>query len=385
MATVMCERYDRSENEGIQGDGFEVRVVKTWRPPRVVGLSDKNILNSCRGLKELGESGLLRDAVTIDLSGNVFDSFSEALGVAAVAPSLKNLDLSRNSYLTDAKWSDTIELPLHLRSLALNLCGIGWDAVFGVSAAAKGLAELSVCGNDRLAEVPAVSGCVSTSLKKLVLSDCGIVSMDLVNSVAKAYPDLEELVLDGNGIVLGDCGICGSVKSLSLARNGLEDLDAVLDCVKRTFPNVTNLRLNGNPMCEKMSVTSTRVKALMAIPTLQVFNGSEFSDSEKKDAVSGEKKTFVTADVAARTFESVSFKCELSEAKRDSYTVKLPLSLNVSVVKDIVVAMFGLAKGSVKLFYFSGEEGCFADEMSDDSAPLFRYGITSEGFIKIDS
>jgi len=107
------------------------------------------------------------------------------------------------------------------------------------------------------------------------------------------FPVLNELILDRNGISnLKSWPKSKSVTTLYLNNNNIDDIRELMDCVVKSFPNLTYLSLHRNPCTPDMYSCESEAEAyqrfryyvIYRMPALQLLDATEVQPEELKEA-----------------------------------------------------------------------------------------------------
>ena len=226
---------------------------------------------------------MLENVELLDLSDNLLSSWDDIISTANTLKYLKVLDISQNTLdVPTSKQEITVE---HVAVLAMNSCGllcvgdlIGIDAVF------PKLQELYVYKNsiqlqmdDKILRFH--------HLTTLDLGSNGVNSWALLSQSVGRLPALKTLLLQENFIehISMQPETFQNLEHLNLACNQISTWRAVQGLA--LLHNLRELRLSDNPLFQgEGKAESNRIQVIGRFGTIECFNGSVISESERRDA-----------------------------------------------------------------------------------------------------
>lgn len=211
----------------------------------------------------------------LDLSYNLFSSFEEVLKLLTNLPTLKSLILSGNSF-EDISYTDNTKLH-NIRELKLSYCNLSDRNLSEAIKVFPNLVTLELCGNnlDSLHELK-----VPNTLEELNISDNLFDSVPsfLLNSQVK------RLLISKNKISLTNIPelTFNSIEKLDISYNFIEKWSGV-DWLNMRFPDLKNLRINGNPFAVDASSESF-FQIIARIKDIHILDGAIFSKDLRQEA-----------------------------------------------------------------------------------------------------
>ncbi|CEG43261.1 Uncharacterized conserved protein [Plasmopara halstedii] len=254
-------------------------------------------LSGCQ-IVALGGEGLKRLApkvMELDLSRNLLSKWSDVITIIRELPLLKSLILSGNRFLIDEP-VDMIEDSCvfeNLKVLVLNQTMLPWKNVQTiVTRHFPKLEELHVADNEysdeELVEITLSGECLM-ALSVLDLSlNCLTSWKQIVCSVGAMFPNLSQLILNGNRIVTlvtdetETHSAFQKLTMLSLSDN-LVDSWTSIDALN-AYPLLVKFRFSKNPLTKHMSLGEARMLVIARTERIAVFNGSLVRDRERMEA-----------------------------------------------------------------------------------------------------
>jgi hypothetical protein len=270
--------------------------------------------------------GALRE---LDLSGNLFHSWSQLAGIVEHMPSLEELranqsvfDESVDAAVLDQNQSEVAWIRQlkpsfsHLHTLYLHQVPRAFDYVWSLasSEAIPQLTHLSIAG----IQLHAFPECVTPQkaaqrFPKLKHFDCSenpIGSWGELNRFASLLPSLTELVANHTHINVIDIDSDAqfvNLTFLSLNNGRVRHLNGLAALC--ALPTLHDFRFQRNPIAETIGTQATRQLVLALLPRLKVLNQSEIRPRERQDSEKHYIKVVhqeLNAPVTATPTESIS-------------------------------------------------------------------------------
>lgn len=270
-----AQNYGFHEHNKLQADLANLRSV---------GLERQNIYCSLDGGDVLSQ---LANVATLDLSYNLFSSLEEVWPIVDAITGLKTLNLNGNRLIEDGKDLLATHGLSHLLLASTNISFLRVTAV--IMAKFPGLLRLSLAGNR-----------YKTEDLEITIQDNVIEALDLSFNALETFPasithfsHLTSLNLADNLVnAFPSQGVFPEIHQLDLRNNKIADL-AVLDHIYQSFPNLRELRINGNPVFANMSVDEMTIHIIARFECVDAktdglkllkVNGSPLSKEEITNA-----------------------------------------------------------------------------------------------------
>jgi len=139
-----------------------------------------------------------------------------------------------------------------------------------------------------ITEIPSnITGC--TTIKQLHLSYNAIEKLDKL----ELFTNLNSLVVDNNNLISDQSSIpiIKSLQTLWVNNNNISDLKLFLDCISKSFPNLTYLSMLKNPACPNYFTGKDfedykryRLYVIYRMKKLKFLDYSPVSDEERKES-----------------------------------------------------------------------------------------------------
>lgn len=323
---------------------------------RSVGLERQNIYRSFDGLEEVKDLG---NVALLDLSYNLFSSLNEVWHIVDAIGGLKSLNLNGNRFNEE---SGGFEAKHCLSSLLLASTNIAFGTVTThIMAKFPELRRLSLAGNGYRAQNLGVS-----------VPENVIETLDLSFNVLEAFPSsirhfscLKSLNIADNAIsMFPDGQVYPEICDLDLRNNKIADL-AVLDSIYLSFPNLRELRVNGNPVFDDMSVDEMTIHIIARFecadakePSLKLLkvNGSPLTKEEIRNGelyfISKVRKNEYVYDRSSLRWQTLLRKHqieadEVSVPAKGNQLSRKKLVLNIRKGEDLLLRRTFLVDNSV--------------------------------------
>ncbi|KAJ6825185.1 tubulin-folding cofactor E [Iris pallida] len=264
---------------------------------------------ACLGVSSVGDpdgiSALAPNLKELDLTWNLLSRWQDINSICKALPALEVLNLTSNIMERDLTYLPSLE---HIRIFVLNNCGVTWEQVEKLKASLPKIEELHLMGN-RLRTImlspPApVRSIVEgfDSLRLLNLEDNLINSWDEIVKLSHLR-SLEQLHLNKNnlkkifypadahpGLELANDGALQekhfvpfeNLQCLLLGCNEIGDLASV-DSLN-LFPSLMDIRLSENPITDSAKGGVPRFVLIARLAKVKILNGSEVSPRERKES-----------------------------------------------------------------------------------------------------
>ncbi|KAK9111866.1 hypothetical protein Scep_019385 [Stephania cephalantha] len=367
----------------------------------------------------------------LDLTGNLFSNWEDVDCLCEGLQKLEILDLTKN--LLSHYVMGLMRLK-NVRVLVLNSSGINWAQIERLNPSLEMIEELHLMGNKLKTIVPASSNRVQgfISLRLLNLEDNLFNTWDEILKLSWLR-SLEQLQLNKNHLSRifypDHCSESSkphekgfkpfnNLRCLLLGDNKIADLPSV-DCLNY-FPNLTDIRLSGNPITDQTNGGIPRFVLIARLEKVQILNGSEVSSRERKESEIRYVRYVITqmqdrlGEIAyihprfdklkalhgiedekssndmkgpqkmASGLLSITLKsCGASMGEKPPVTKKIPATTIVGKLKVLCESFFKLKGNKLKLFLVE-EDSPFPVLLVDDMASLVDLGIINEATIIID-
>lgn len=253
-----------------------------FRNLRIVSLTNSGIHGYLEATDDLSE--LIPAVQEIDLSENLFKTWSEIVAIAQKLKKLRVLDVSSNKLeLTETPEAMKTALG-SLKQLIINDMNYSWTEVSILISSLPALEVLHVNGN-KITEIDTLKEENLTHLKELDLSENDLGSWDTVMKL-KSLPNLAILNLNNCKIPSVEMDssqkpLFPSLKMLQLSHNLLnswQDLACLIHI------NLTDMRIRANPILTTENGGTCRQLIIASIPSLKVLNGTEIFKTERYGA-----------------------------------------------------------------------------------------------------
>lgn len=266
----------------------KLQTQQTFATITSISLSDCGIASL--GAQRPGELRELMPSVTeLNLSNNLFRSWSDVFEVLAEFPALETLVLSGNRLVYDGSSASFSQIKV----LVLNQTFPVWSVLLQVlERHFPQLAELHIAGNELSDEELALLTQAETrpswweSLELIDLSNNRLKNWAVVErSIGNAFVHLKQLLVVKNQITtLVSSTSVGlqQLKSLSVNDNRIDSWSSI-DTL-RQYPHLDSLRLVRNPLVAQMSESEARMIVIARTESLAVFNASVIRNKERLDA-----------------------------------------------------------------------------------------------------
>ncbi|KAG2735174.1 hypothetical protein G9P44_001388 [Scheffersomyces stipitis] len=196
----------------------------------------------------------LANLAYLDLGFNLINDLSIVWGIIDRIPSLTKLILNGNRFFDLSK---SVIIPHNLQSLHLSSTNISASQIAeGVTAKFPNLQELYLSGNNYQDEDVANLCLEDTYLDVLDLS------LNAISVIPTNLKHIRSLILSDNLIraISPDCKM-EELKSIDLRRNQIQSLDFI-DTLYLNLPRISELRINNNPVFEKMGVEEMTIQLI---------------------------------------------------------------------------------------------------------------------------
>ncbi|GMF43643.1 unnamed protein product [Phytophthora fragariaefolia] len=276
---------------------IELVGVKKLGMQQTLQSIEKISLSGCQ-ISRLGdeERGATLDLLAprlseLDLSRNLFSSWTEILTVVRGLPLLETLILSGNRFVVEEGGEDGRDDEFeNVKVLVLNQTLLPWHQVVKlVQRHFPKLEQLHVVDNDYDDDqLTQVEGVLET-LTVLDLSLNRLTSWQRVQQVVgSAFTNLTQLFLNDNRVVTLVDGadkapaVFQKLTTLSLSNN-LVDSWTSIDALN-AYPRLDTLRLSKNPLTAQMSLGEARMLVVARTDHIAVFNASPIREKERQEA-----------------------------------------------------------------------------------------------------
>ncbi|POM66785.1 Tubulin-specific chaperone E [Phytophthora palmivora] len=267
--------------------------AKKLRTQQTLQTIEKISLSGCQ-IDRLGGDGLRTLApnlTELDLSRNLFSTWSDILDVVRELPLLETLILSGNRFTVDE--SGDGEVFENLKVLVLNQTLVSWENVGKlVSRHFPKLEQLHLVDNEYENGELTVYQNTASWMETLSVLDLSLNRLSswekVLQVVGGMFANLSQLFLNGNRIVtLGVDNeelVTGFQKltTLSLSENLIDSWTSI-DALN-AFPLLDTLRLSKIPLTTQMSLGEARMLVVARTDRIAVFNASPIREKERKEA-----------------------------------------------------------------------------------------------------
>lgn len=220
----------------------------------------------------------------IDLAGNLLCSWTEILKIMKQFPKLEFCNFAYNKIRDINLPSEKFD---RMKVLNLNNCSLGSKTLRWIGESMPCLERLCIANSD-LSDLQSEHIFGFGNLKNLDCSNCQLDSWENQVDHFSALPCLAQLSLDDNPICSIPCTPRGEIyfpclNSLQLAGTKFitwKDLEGI----NTLFASIRSLRLRHTPLTSSMGQGETRFLAVARLPSLDYFNGSIVSSSERQEA-----------------------------------------------------------------------------------------------------
>lgn len=269
----------------------KLQTQQTFATITSVSLGDCGIV--ALGAQRPGELRELMPSVTeLNLSDNLFKSWSGVFEVLIEFPALETLVLSGNRLVYDDDSATNSASFPQIKVLVLNQTFPSWSVLLRVlERHFPQLQELHIAGNELSDEDLALLTQAETrpswweSLELLDLSNNHLKSWVMIErSIGNAFVNLKQLLVNENQITtLVSSSSVGlqQLKALSVNDNRIDSWSSI-DALCQ-YPQLDSLRLIRNPLVAQMSVSEARMIVIARTESLAVFNASVIRAKERRD------------------------------------------------------------------------------------------------------
>ncbi|CAH0478934.1 unnamed protein product [Peronospora belbahrii] len=276
----------------------KLRTQQTLETIEKISLSGCQIVELGSMMKDGNRLGTLAPKLTeLDLSRNLFQTWSDILAIIRELPLLETLILSGNRFICedDSESQDSYDDIFEtMKVLVLNQTLLHWNQVGKlVTRHFPKLEQLHLVGNEYVDDQLCVfqpCGSWTETLTVLDLSLNYLTSWERVlRTVGRMFVNLSQLMLNGNRIVTLEVEKDNrpitelqKLSTLSLSEN-LVDSWASIDELN-AFPLLATLRFSKNPLTTQMSLGEARMLVVARTDHISIFNGSAVRDKERREA-----------------------------------------------------------------------------------------------------
>lgn len=241
--------------------------------------------------------GLCKDVTSLDLGGNLFESWKEVLGLCRLFPKLRSLTLDGNRF----DGSENIDLNLrfaNIRYLGLTDTLLRPGEIVEATKSFPAL-ETLILATDELEgwDTDNSSGTIPTTVHSIDLSGNNITTLNSLGSLLR-LSNLRTLLVKANKIgsqpqppQTQPAPLSTTLQTLDLRSNSIADW-SLPSSLKTTFPSLSNLLIASNPLYASLKSADDKpltpsdgyTLTLARLPQLQTLNYSTVTDKERLNA-----------------------------------------------------------------------------------------------------
>ncbi len=237
-----------------------------------ISLSRKGLIGTNEQEEELIKKHLV-NLTQLDLSFNLISSWSELLKIVRNL-NLEKLRLVGNIFTKDFCTNHTSSLKI----LDLSFTKVSSSLLEVIPSNFPNLQQLHLSDNGLNTLDEWISKLTSLNTLDISLNNFTMLPEILQQSKINA------LNISDNKIKITEYGIkFPHIESLDIRRNEISDFKE-LGLLNQIFPNLKNLRINGNPIFDDLSVDEMEVNVIARFDNLEFVNGTEISKDERTNA-----------------------------------------------------------------------------------------------------
>lgn len=389
------------------------RLQSDFRNLVSISLERKNIYTSFDDSGKVGTMfKSLNNVTSLDLSFNLINDLNSVWDIVDNLNSLKELNLNGNRFFNLIKGFNG-KLHKELRSIKLSSTNIKISQVVEmVLPKFPSLQQISLAGNRY----------TDSDVENVAIYHPSLLSIDLSFNKLQCIPNLleslEEINLADNFIsYLPDVKIYNDIRLLDFRNNMIQNWDTV-DRMYIMFPRLTELRINGNPLFDNLSVEEMTINLIARFECqgskddeykIKKLNGSFMKNDEIESSelffISLIKKGDINYNVRSQRWLKLMNKYKLSNSdvyqstKSESELSKKKIELNIILgagkppivrtfltdntilrVKGIISRCLGRSILDFKVFYYIDEsnertENKIKQFLEDNIATLDNFGL----------
>lgn len=292
LVQVISEKYSPDNFPYCRGPGVGVVIRSSPQGSPVkdrLNLPSILVLDGC-GITEAGDeeevATFCAHVVELDLSHNQLKDWGEISKILSNIPNLDFLNLSMNPLHGSSLEPCLAEAFSGLRRLVLNNTHVTWDMVHTLTREIPDLEELFLCLNEY--ESVNASSMPCPSLRLLHITDNQLQDWVEVRKLGLMYPGLVSLILSNNSLSSihepedSLHRLFPNLRSINLHNSGLsrwEDVEKL-----NFFPKLQEVRVMGIPLLQPYTDQERRCLMVAQLPHVTVLNGSVVTDGEREDA-----------------------------------------------------------------------------------------------------
>ncbi|CUS21932.1 LAQU0S04e04148g1_1 [Lachancea quebecensis] len=340
----------------------------------------------------------LKNLAQLNLSSNLFRDFSEVLRVLNGIPHLRSLDISKNR-LEVPSTAAAAEQVQSLEELRANFCQLSTHGMSNILSYFPNLKRLELSGN-YANELDTIM--FPASLNELSITENCLSTIPL----STLETNITYLNVSSNKIRNLPLGVFPNIKALDLSYCCIDQWN-LIDEICDNFPNMRDLRINGNPLTINESDENVFLQLIGRNRNITCLNGSFLTEKVRSDAeiylmsqVSSKKaninksgsqwrhllqkhgpvKRRVEPTGLSAIFEIVTLVLEFKGNKVRELSVLT--SYSIRYLKTTISRALSIPASDINLYY--ALEGGTQQEFSFEFSPISMFNIKSGDKIFVD-